>query len=51
MQAVFAALCYFCENHGPRIVFTCQPMRDKEKYKNMGKNLSMNKSEPADKEG
>uniref|UniRef100_A0A915CUA4 Folliculin/SMCR8 longin domain-containing protein n=1 Tax=Ditylenchus dipsaci TaxID=166011 RepID=A0A915CUA4_9BILA len=26
MQAVIA-LCYFCENHGPRIVMTCQPMR------------------------
>lgn len=24
------ALCYFCENHGPRIVVTCQPMRNSE---------------------
>ncbi|KAI6172161.1 Protein of unknown function DUF477 domain containing protein [Aphelenchoides besseyi] len=28
MQAVIA-LCYFCENHGPRVVMTCQPMRSK----------------------
>ncbi|CAI2344193.1 unnamed protein product [Caenorhabditis sp. 36 PRJEB53466] len=27
MQAVIA-LCHFCENHGPRVVMTCQPMRD-----------------------
>jgi len=27
MQTALAALCYFCENHGPRVVFTCQPMR------------------------
>ncbi|EFP07673.1 hypothetical protein CRE_26476 [Caenorhabditis remanei] len=27
MQAV-VALCHFCENHGPRVVMTCQPMRD-----------------------
>ncbi|KAI1720081.1 vesicle coat protein involved in golgi to plasma membrane transport domain-containing protein [Ditylenchus destructor] len=27
MQAVIT-LCYFCENHGPRIVMTCQPMRN-----------------------
>lgn len=26
MQAVIA-LGHFCENHGPRVVFTCQPMR------------------------
>ncbi|ULU05054.1 hypothetical protein L3Y34_017649 [Caenorhabditis briggsae] len=24
------ALCHFCENHGPRIVMTCQPVRDVE---------------------
>uniref|UniRef100_A0A1I8BM37 Folliculin n=1 Tax=Meloidogyne hapla TaxID=6305 RepID=A0A1I8BM37_MELHA len=27
MQTALAALCYFCENHGPRVVFTCQPIR------------------------
>ncbi|CAB3405301.1 unnamed protein product [Caenorhabditis bovis] len=27
MHAV-AALCHFCENHGPRVVMTCQPLRD-----------------------
>uniref|UniRef100_A0A183BKY9 UDENN FLCN/SMCR8-type domain-containing protein n=1 Tax=Globodera pallida TaxID=36090 RepID=A0A183BKY9_GLOPA len=24
------ALCYFCENHGPRVVIACQPMRNCE---------------------
>lgn len=31
MQAV-VALCHFCENHGPRVVMTCQPMRDLDEH-------------------
>lgn len=30
MQTAFVALCYFCENHGPRIVFTCQTIKNSE---------------------
>ena len=30
MQTALAALCYFCENHGPRVVFTCQPIKTSE---------------------
>lgn len=31
MHAV-TALCYFCENHGPRVIMTCQPMRSNRSY-------------------
>lgn len=36
MQAAIA-LCYFCENHGPRSVMICQPMRNglREKASNV----------------
>ncbi|KAI6196921.1 Folliculin [Aphelenchoides besseyi] len=38
MQAVIA-LCYFCENHGPRVVMTCQPMRSKIQKRNKDEEL------------
>ncbi len=27
---IVSALCHFCENHGPRVVMTCQPLLDNE---------------------